>query len=72
MDQVVDGETGLLVEQRDVARLAEAMVRLAGDPDLRMRLGANGRRRMEAEYDSGAQTAKLEKVLLDAITRHCA
>ena len=49
--QVVrDGETGLLVPARDVVALADALQRLAGDPGLRRRLGANARRLVEAEF----------------------
>lgn len=39
-----DGDTGLLVERDDPVALAEALLRLAGDPALRRRLGTNGRR----------------------------
>ncbi len=39
-----DGDTGLLVERNDPDALAEALLRLAEDPALRRRLGANGRR----------------------------
>jgi glycosyltransferase involved in cell wall biosynthesis len=42
---VRDGETGLLVPPGDVDRLAEALDRLAGDPDLRARLSAGARAR---------------------------
>ena len=49
--QVVrDGETGLLVPARSVVPLADALQRLAGDPGLRRRLGANARRLVEAEF----------------------
>lgn len=51
----VDGTTGVLVDvtsrQTLVQGLADAMVRLAGDPALRSRLGAGGRRRVENSYD---------------------
>ena len=43
-DAVRAGVTGLLVEPGDDAALADALRRLAGDPDLRRRLGDNGRR----------------------------
>jgi glycosyltransferase involved in cell wall biosynthesis len=37
---VRDGENGLLVPEKDASALADALVRLARDPDLRARLGA--------------------------------
>ncbi|MCS6870596.1 MAG: glycosyltransferase family 4 protein [Anaerolineae bacterium] len=43
-DAIRDGETGFLVAQGDVAGLAEVLVRLLRDPDLRRRLGAAGRK----------------------------
>ena len=42
---VADGESGLLVGAEDAAALGAAMVRLAADPGLRARLGAQGRAR---------------------------
>jgi phosphatidylinositol alpha-1,6-mannosyltransferase len=49
-DAVVDGETGLLVDPLDEAALADALVRLLGDPALRERLGRQGRRRILEEF----------------------
>ncbi len=40
---VHSGENGLLVDEKDSEALADAIVALARDPDLRARLGANGR-----------------------------
>ena len=50
-EQVVDGETGLLVPPRAVDALAAALRRLATDATLRRRLGEAGRRRALALYD---------------------
>lgn len=47
---VRDGETGLLVPPGDAAVLASAITRLAGDAQLRMRMGEAGRRRYLADY----------------------
>ncbi len=44
------GETGLLVERGRVPELAEAIVRLARDGELRRRLGENGRERVQTEF----------------------
>jgi len=46
---VVDGVTGLLVAEQDPAALAAASARLLDDPDLRQRMGAASRARIEQE-----------------------
>jgi glycosyltransferase involved in cell wall biosynthesis len=47
---VRDGETGLLIPPRDPERLAEAMVRLVQETELRRRLGDAGRRFVETTF----------------------
>jgi glycosyltransferase involved in cell wall biosynthesis len=47
---VEDGETGLLVPPGRADALAAALERLAGDPAMRWRLGAAGRRRAETQF----------------------
>jgi glycosyltransferase involved in cell wall biosynthesis len=47
---VIEERTGLLVPPSDVEALAAAMLRLAGDPALRERLGALGRERVLANF----------------------
>ena len=49
---VADGETGLIVPPGEPGPLAEAIVRLARDPELRWRLGAAGRARALAEFSA--------------------
>jgi len=50
-ESVLDGETGLLVPLRDADALRGAMLKLAGDPELRRRFGEAGRRRVEQEFE---------------------
>ena len=50
-EQVVDGETGLLVPPHGVDGLAAALRRLAADAPLRRRLGDAGRERALVRYD---------------------
>ena len=46
-EAVVDGETGLLVAPEDAEALAQALYRLLGDSDLRLRMGEESRARFE-------------------------
>lgn len=59
-DAVVDGETGWLVPERDVKRLAISLGRLISSPTLRAAMGAAGRKRVETRFDLDAQRARLE------------
>jgi glycosyltransferase involved in cell wall biosynthesis len=47
---VVDGETGILVAPGDEAAMAEAILRLLHDPELRTRMGKAGRARVEKHF----------------------
>jgi glycosyltransferase involved in cell wall biosynthesis len=47
---ITNGETGLLVEPRDVRELASALGRLLADSSLRARLAAAGQRRVEQHF----------------------
>ena len=49
-DVVVHEKTGLLVPPRDASALAAAIIRLADDPERRVRFGKAGRARVEAQF----------------------
>jgi len=59
-EAVLDGATGLVVPVRDPVRLSEAILRLAGDAELRTRLGKAGRRRVEEHFTLEACVARYE------------
>ncbi|GGL91404.1 glycosyltransferase [Nakamurella endophytica] len=61
-EAVVDGTTGLLADEGDVAGLSAALRTLLTDPDLARRLGRAGRERVVAEFDVRERTAELEKL----------
>jgi glycosyltransferase involved in cell wall biosynthesis len=56
--QVVPGETGLLVPPRQVAPLAAALARLAADPPLRAAMGTAGRMRACDLFDEARVVAR--------------
>jgi glycosyltransferase involved in cell wall biosynthesis len=62
-EQVVPGQTGLLVPPATVAPLADALRALATDPALRARMGDAGRTRAMALYDEAAIVAHSLDVL---------
>ncbi len=65
---VSNGANGLLVPAEEPAALAEALQRLAADPDLRARYGAASRRMVESELSAvevGARTVTLYNRLLE-------
>ncbi len=49
-DVIVEGETGFLVEYGDIDALADRLIRLLRDEDLRKRMGEAARRRVEENY----------------------
>ncbi len=51
-DVVVDGETGYLVAPDDIRALAERLRRLIQDRELRLRMGASARRRVESSFNA--------------------
>ena len=57
-EEVVAGETGLLVPVRDAAALARAFIALIGNAGLRMRMGQSGRTRALALYDETKVVAR--------------
>jgi glycosyltransferase involved in cell wall biosynthesis len=67
--EVVTPETGVLLPPRDLEGLTQAVIRLAADPALRERLGAEGRRRFADQFRHETMTAQLrslyERLLAD-------
>lgn len=69
---VVDGETGLLVEPRQPAALAEAILRVLGDATTAQTMARAGRKRVEAHFSLRAKldaTEALYRTLVAAAGR---
>jgi glycosyltransferase involved in cell wall biosynthesis len=59
---VADGVSGLLVPMNDDAALADAMRTLLGDADLRERLGAGGKQRVQEAFRIETTASKVSQV----------
>ncbi|MFF0905455.1 UNVERIFIED_CONTAM: glycosyltransferase family 4 protein [Kocuria sp. CPCC 205316] len=59
---VTDGETGLLVPAQDAGMLAEALVKLLGDGEVRALYGAAGRKRYLRDYTVEAMVTRTQAV----------
>lgn len=57
--ELVDRESGILVEPADATALADALTRLARDEGLRSRMGEYGRLRVEREFDLRVNAGRL-------------
>ncbi len=68
LDIVIDGTTGLFVPPRDAARLAEKLSLLVEDPELRLRLGREGRKRVLNEFDQRNHAENLEQIYQSLIS----
>ncbi|WP_165079324.1 MULTISPECIES: glycosyltransferase [unclassified Desulfovibrio] len=66
LEAVENGVTGLVVPQNDVPALAQALERLAKDPEERKRLGAAARQRIHALLDAQASEEKLKELFIEA------
>lgn len=62
--QIVEhGRDGILIPQNDAVALREAVFALANDPERRMEMGRNGRRKAVEQYDVKALAAKWLEVI---------
>ncbi len=70
MPLVVDNDAGLFVEPEEPALLADAIERLADDPEAVKRMGANARRVAEQDFSRDIQADRLIAVLESVADRN--
>jgi glycosyltransferase involved in cell wall biosynthesis len=59
---IINEKTGFLVPPRNPKKLAEAILKLLSDEELRKETGINARKHIENNYDWDIITNKIEKV----------
>ena len=67
-EAVEDGQTGLLVSERDQQALAEAILKLMANDELWQRYSLAGRRRVLDQFNLARQTQRLEDVFDDVLS----
>lgn len=70
-DVVRNGREGLLVQPRDVGSLVQAIVTLAGNPLMRMDLGARAKAHVEESFTLDKVASAYASVYRDLLNRHC-
>lgn len=68
-EAVIEGETGLLVDELDFKAHAEALKRLLADPKMTADMGLAARQFALAHLDKAKLTAKIEAIMAAAVTR---
>ncbi len=65
---VIDGETGLLVEERDIRGMSEHMIRLIQEPERAGQLGRAARQRIETHFTIEQSLGQLSEVINACVT----
>ena len=66
-ETVLNGITGILVEEWDIDGLAKGMLALINKPDLALEMGFRARLNVEQKYEVKQQVEKLRQVLINAV-----
>ncbi len=67
-EAVIHNTTGFLVPEHDVAAMANYMIRLVENKEIRMMMGQEGRKHIDANYNLKIQTLKLYSNIKETIT----
>jgi colanic acid/amylovoran biosynthesis glycosyltransferase len=67
---VMDGENGLLAEEKDVEQLTEALSRLAEDSNQYQRFSKNAAASVREQFSAPRQIAAVEEIYRKAILAH--
>jgi len=68
-ETVIDGKTGILVEKKNPKAIAEAIIKLIENPELRIKMGMAGRKRYEQYYTQEKNIENMIRVFEGALKR---
>lgn len=63
LDVIIDGETGFLVNEKDIDGMASFMSKLAGDVNLAREMGCNARKRIKENFTMGQHILTLNQLI---------
>jgi len=63
---VLDGTSGFLVPENDVEAITDKLTELIVDPELRLKMGEDGRSFVKLNFNISTEIIKLEKLLIEA------
>ncbi|HEX8887585.1 MAG TPA: glycosyltransferase [Pyrinomonadaceae bacterium] len=66
-DVVIENETGLLVDERDVEAMGREMLRMAHEPQLAARMGRRARLRIKSEFSEERSFSRLWAIIESAV-----
>ncbi|TDI65291.1 MAG: glycosyltransferase [Bacteroidetes bacterium] len=66
-EAVLDGTSGLLVEERNIEQLRLAILKLAHNDDLRLKMGKQGRRHISQHFCAREQGERLSEIYREAL-----
>jgi colanic acid/amylovoran biosynthesis glycosyltransferase len=69
-ENVAHGQTGFIVPRRNPAALADKLALLAGDMELRRKMGAAGRARVEDCFTLPQQIAAFDRFFREMVNGH--
>jgi colanic acid/amylovoran biosynthesis glycosyltransferase len=68
-DVILDGRTGLLVEEHNVDAMAEKMVQLLNNREFAIQMGKNGKNRIQSNYTIGRHLQAIDKLINDVLKK---
>lgn len=68
-DVVIENQTGLLVDEKDISGMAQHMLTLAKEPRLAAELGKAARKRIQQEFSMEKSIEKLRTIILSCIKK---
>ena len=68
---ITDGENGYIVNPAATEKLADIIIKLLADEELRKRIGGSGKQHVESTYQLEAYGHSIEKLYLDVLGNEC-